>query len=147
MTNIRLDLHDMYKNEFLWSFQKEPWMKSSECVWNSKLHAQRVHWITLWTFGGSALAGWENRSNTYKPELWDRIEKKKWLFPKKWDHMFFGTWMWPNGHVVVVDSANSSVCTALSQNSTGAHGDIPWDEITMKMYTYKLVVGWYSPKK
>lgn len=147
MTNIRLDLHDMYKNEFMGSFQQEKGMKSSECVWNSKLHADRVHGIKLWTFWGSALAWWENRSNTYKPELWNRIEKKKGIYPKKGDHVFFWTGMWPSGHVVVCDCANSYWIAALSQNSTWAHGDVPGDEILMKMYSYKFIVGWYTPKK
>lgn len=139
--------HQEYKNKYLGKFQKEPGMKTSECVWNSKLYAKEVHGITLGGFGGSALSGWENKSNTFEPKKWRRVLNTPDAIATQGDIVFWGTALGKYGHVAVFDSGNLNVQAVLSQNSTGANGDVPGDEIILKMYTYRGCLGWFTPIK
>ena len=49
-------------------------MSEAQCVALAKLLSKEVHGIQLGTFGGSAKTGWENKSNTFDPNEWIKIE-------------------------------------------------------------------------
>lgn len=121
-------------------------MSESQCVALGKLFSKEVHWIELWTFWGSALSWWENKSNTFT-DKWMKIENTPEWVPQEWDLVFWGTLFWKYGHVAIFDSWNVNSMICLSQNSTGKVWDVKWDEIIAKYYSYKWVLGWYRPIK
>lgn len=145
MLKLLFDLHDQYKKNYLWKFKKEAGIPTSECVWNSKLYAKEVHGIVLGSFGWSAYNGWLNIKNTFDPKKWIRVVNTPTAQPKKWDIIFFWKWMGKYWHVAIFDGGNLNYISTISQNSTGAEWDVPGDEIKIMNYTYKHVVGWYSP--
>lgn len=143
----KLLTHQEYKNKYLGQFKKENWIPTAECVWNSKLYSKEVHGITLGSFWGSAIAGWENKRNTFDPRLWVRVINTPTAIPKTGDIVFWSRGYGKNGHVAVFDSGNAKAHADISQNSTGANWDVPGDEIILKTYSYRYIVGWFTPKK
>jgi hypothetical protein len=145
----KLLTHKEYKNKYLGQFKKENGIPTSECVWNSKLYSKEVLGVVLGSFWGSAIAGWENKRNTFDPKIWDKIINTPTAVPQEGDIMFWGRSYWKNGHVAVFDSGNVKSHADISQNSTGKDWDVPGDEIILKTYSYRWVVGWYrlKPKK
>lgn len=142
----KLLTHKQYKNKYLGYFKKENGIPTSECVWNSKLYAKEVLWVVLGSFWGSAIAGWENKRNTFDPKLWDRFINTPTAVPQEGDMVFWGRGYGKYGHVAPFDSGNAKALGVISQNSTGKEWDVPWDEIMLKTYSYRWVVGWYRLK-
>lgn len=135
--------HLEYKNTYLWKFKIEPGMPSAECVWNSKLYSKEVLGVALGSFGWSALSGWANKNNTFDMNKWIRIENTPDAVPQQWDIAFWWLKFGKYGHVAVVDCANVNTMWVISQNSTGAAGDKPGDEILLINYSYKGCLWWY----
>lgn len=133
-----------FKYKYLGTFYREKGMKTAECVALAKLHAKEVHGITLWYFWGSAYNG--IKSGAYDLTKWTWIDNTTTWVPRVWDHVFWWKWMWESGHVAIFDGGNTKVMACLSQNSTWKDIDAAWDEIIVKMYDYKYVLGWYTPK-
>lgn len=118
-------------------------MADAQCVALAKLFSKEVLGIQLWTFGGSALSGWNNKSNTFDPNKWTKIVNTPEWVPQEWDLIFWWTKFGKYWHVAVFDSGNVNTMICLSQNSTGKAGNVKWDEIIAKSYSYKGVLGWY----
>lgn len=135
--------HQEYKTKYLGSFKIEPWLKSAECVWNSKLYAKEVLGISLGSFGWSALSGWENKNGTFDLNKWIKITNTPDAVPRQWDIVFWWTKFWKYGHVAIIDCANINTMGTISQNSTWAFWDKPGDEISFINYSYKGCLGWY----
>lgn len=139
--------HNAFKNKYLGTFQKEPWMKDSECVFTVKLYSKEVHWIPLWSFGGSALSGWYNKNNTFDPKLWVRVLNTPKAVPKTGDILFYWTLLWPDWHTSAFDSGNIKDYAEIGANATGKKGDVEGDQILIKMRKYRGLLGWFTPKK
>lgn len=139
--------HNLFLNTYLRTSYKEPWMKTYECVALAKLYVKEVYWITLGTFGGTALSGWENKSNTFPPEIWERIEHKPWKVPKRWDIIFY-SYPKKTGHVSICHEANKIDILVCEQNSQSGNWDWKWyNQINLSIKNwYKNILGWYRLK-
>lgn len=117
-----------------------------QCVDLIKHYSQNVLWIKLWSFWGSAKTWWENRENTFKPEVFKKNEYYWDNIPEAGDIIFFRTTTsyW---HTAVVLSANKDSIKVLEQNVW--NWDWKWndDRIKIWLYNYNNVMGWYSSIK
>ena len=114
-----------------------------QCVDLIKHYALNVLWIKLGSFWGSAKTWWENKENTFKPEIFKKNEYYRDNIPEAWDIIFFNTntsyW-----HTAVVLNANKDWIKVLEQNVW--NWDWKWsdDRVKIWLYNYNNVMGWYS---
>lgn len=117
-----------------------------QCVDLIKHYSQNVLWIKLWSFWGSAKTWWENKSNTFKPEIFKKNEYYGDNIPEAGDIIFFRTTTsyW---HTAIVLSASMDWIRVLEQNV--GNWDWKWqdDRIKIWLYNYNNVMGWYSSIK
>ena len=118
-------------------------MYGSQCVDLVKHYSQNVLWIKLWSFWGSAKTWWENKENTFKPEIFKKNEYYRDNVPEAWDIIFFKT-NTPYWHTAVVLSASKDWIEVLEQNV--GNWDWKWydDRVKIWLYNYNNVMGWYS---
>lgn len=132
------------------------WVKENDyfwyqCVAQVKDYSKNVLWVTLWSFWGTALTGWYNRSDTFKESVWDKIinnPKDINQVPRKWDIIFFS---WPTyaGHVwVVSNQPRGGDLTFEIINQNVWNWDWIWEDdyIKISTYNYSLVLWWYRRK-
>ena len=106
----------------------------SQCVAQTKDYSATVLGIELWSFGWSAINGW----NTWSPFQWkpfSRILNTPTFVPKYWDIAFFQ--IGKLGHVCTVDEFNTTrIMFVIEQNG----GNWDWqgkdDYIQVKAYDY-----------
>lgn len=106
----------------------------TQCVWGVKKYSQDVLGVALWSFGGSAINGW----NSGSPFAWrpfSRIENSATFVPKVWDICFFqiGTY-W---HIAIIDEHSTTRIAFVIEQNWG-NGDWKWkdDFYQVKAYDY-----------
>ncbi len=122
-------------------------MPTYECVGMVKKYMLEVLGMPYRYFGTLAINGWKNTSNTFPPELWDRVEKKPGLVPPRGAIIFYAKPV-KTGHVAVVHNANKIFIVRVEQNfATGNGKGNGYDQINMNVGDYRDVLGWYVKKK
>ena len=137
-----------YKNSVLWALIDYDWVYGSQCVDLIKNYTATVLDIRLWTFWGSAITWWENKSDTFKEDLWIKIKNNPndlWQIPKAGDIIFWSYWKY--GHTAIVTDAYWNGIEVLEQNtwSWDWHGQD--DSVTITTRWYKNILGWYRKKE
>jgi len=138
-----------YVKKVEWTLIDYDWVYWSQCVDLIKNYTATVLNIRLWTFWGSAKTGWENKSNTFDPDIWEKIENNfndPEQIPKEWDIIFF--WNWKYWHVAIVLESYVWVNRLLILDQNTWNGDWFWQDDIIKVQhtTYWNVLGWYSLK-
>lgn len=138
--------HNQFLDKYLRTAQDEDGWFWYQCVDLAKLYSKEVYWITLWSFGGTARSGWFNKKKTFDPKLWERIEYKVGMMPKRGDIIFYDEWV--SGHVAIVQDANKIDIMVLEQN--GATWNWDWkgyNQINLETKRdYRNIYGWYRLK-
>ena len=110
-------------------FDKVYWY---QCVDWAKQFVLEQYGITLGSFSGSALNGW----NTGSPfnSNWIRVSYKNGLVPEIWDVVFLNkTKSNPYGHVCIADNGcDSSHLCVIEENAWTGNGDWKWGNVVTK---------------
>ena len=123
-----------------------------QCVAWAKKYVYDRYNISLGVFGGSALSGWENKSNTFPSSNWVKVEYKPGLIPPAGAIIFW--WATANnkyGHVAIVDEwSTKDNIVIVEQNGQlgwwkGTNGD-EIRRITIKPNARGALLGWYIHK-
>lgn len=143
----------MNLSEFIWKYNNQSidvdWVYWSQCVDLIKKYTIDVFWITLWTFWWSAKSGWNNKSNTFPEDEWEKIENNyddEDQTPKAWDIIFW--WYGTYGHVWIVINwfKGENKIEVFNQNT----GNWNWtwydDRSRIENNTYNQCLGWYRLK-
>lgn len=117
-----------------------------QCVDLVKDFVKEFHGVSLGSFSGSAIAGWETGSPF--SEKWKKVKYTEGRIPQLWDVIFFDkTPKMPYGHVAIALTGTKARLAILEQNGKTGKGDAKdGDEIRENIITYKSpmkVVGWY----
>lgn len=126
------------------------WIYWGQCVDLLKKYTQEVLGITLWTFWGSAKAGWYNTSNTFPKEQWEKIENdisKASQVPKEWDLFFWRHGSYWHCGIVIKAEENKYSFEVFNQNT--GNWDWIWydDRSRIEIQNYNWALGWYRYKE
>mgnify|MGYP006414221389 CR=1 FL=1 len=135
-------------DKYLWETIDYDNVYGHQCVDLIKAYTHEVLWIRLWTFWGSAKSGWENSSNTFPKEQWEKVVNdfnQLNQIPKEWDIVFWSTGQY--WHVAIwLDWTAWSIINVLEQNVW--NWDWIWDDdaIEDNNRTYHDILWWYHLK-
>lgn len=113
-----------------------------QCVDLVKQYSNEYLLQPLWTFGGSAKTGWENKSNTFPEELWEKINYTGENKPKVWDIVFYNNE--PYGHTGVCVWPNFVI---FEQNAWTWSGYGAVNYCRIELMSKQFLAGWYRLKK
>lgn len=126
-------------------YDKKFWF---QCVDLARLYCEKVHWIKIWAFWGTALQGWANKNNTFDPKYWTKVVNTPSAIPPQGAIIFYKN---PpkTGHVGVVWTADLLDVLLLEENWGTGNGD--WKGYNVISFNVKLdytwCLGWYVKKK
>lgn len=123
-----------------------------QCVaWVKKYVYDRYN-ISLGVFGGSALSGWNNKSNTFPSSDWVKVEYKQGMIPPAGALLFW--WATTNNkywHTAIADEGSKKDAIVIIEqngqigNGKGINGD-EIRRITIKPNARGAMLGWYIHK-
>ena len=137
-----------YVKQVEWTLIDYDWVYGSQCVDLIKNYTATVLNIRLWTFWGSARSGWENKSNTFPEDIWEKIVNNfsdKDQIPKEWDIVFWNTGKY--WHVAIVLDAYGNAIEVLEQNVGNGNWIGQDDAIEVNTKSYHDILGWYKLKE
>ena len=119
-----------------------------QCVDAVKMYSEKVHGIKLWTFWGSARAGWLNKSKTFDLKKLVRVPNTPTGIPPQGAIIFFDE---PalTGHTAIVHSADINDIINIELNGATGNGEGKgYDALNFEVKRdYRKCLGWYYPKK
>lgn len=133
-------------------YDKASWY---QCVDWVKQYCLESYNIKLWSFGGSAFTGWENKSNTFPPNTWKRILNTSTAVPLNGAVVFFApTKKNPYGHVAIVAQGSTQQhLNIVEQNGGNGNwdglGDNAIRERTVRYTAYAWLgkcLWWFLPR-
>lgn len=139
--------HNQFLDKYLRTSPDYDGVMGVQCVDGAKQYVKDVYDISLGSFGGTAYTGWLNKKKTFDPKIWEKIEWKPWLVPKRGDIIFYDK-PWLTGHVAIVHEANKIDIIVLELNWATWTGDWKWYN-AFNLETrkdYKDVLWWYRLK-
>ncbi len=120
-----------------------------QCVDLIKQYTIDVFWITLGTFGGSAKTGWENASNTFPEDIWEKIYNDITNInqvPLKWDIIFWWYKNYWHTAIVIEWFKWEDRITVFNQNTWNWNGKGYDDRSRIQEQDYNWILGWYRKK-
>lgn len=143
----KVSAYKAYKKKWIGKAVDFDGVYGMQCVDLVKHFTKDFLWVSLGSFGWSAISGWESGSPF--DSKWKKVVYKKWKSPKLWDIVFFDKMKGnPYGHVAVALWGNKTILAILEQNA--GKGLWEWksgDEIRENIITYTkpyVCLGWYS---
>ena len=140
---------EQYKNSVLGTAIDYDWVYWHQCVDLVKDYSEKVLNIPLGSFWGSALTGWQNFSNTFSVDKWDKVVNNyndPEQVPEEWDIIFFKWWEYWHTGVVLKSYVWENRIDILEQNVGNWDGIGSDDYIEVNTYSYHKVLGWYHKK-
>lgn len=130
-------IYNDFKIKWLWKKIDYDWIYGFQCIDLIKQYTKEVHWIELWTFGGSVINGWKT-SSPIKDKPYTKILNTPDFVPIEWDIIIFNkTTSNPYWHIGIVNNATNKNVIILEQN--GWKGSSTWilvDAIRLHSYDY-----------